>query len=236
RPACTPGSRRRTGRSPSHRRCSWERRRRPDPRRRIDNVVTSGGMREDRGVTETVRGRPTMKDVALAAGVAIKTVSRVVNEEPGDNTATAARVREAIERLGYRRNESARILRQGRTATIGLDIDDVADPFFSALNRAVENVAALHGSLVFGGSSAKGPQREREPVLSVCARSVDGLIIVPAGPDHSYLRPELDAGIVAVFADRSPGPGLDLDAVLCDNVGGARSGVEHLLRHGHRRI
>ena len=72
-----------------------------------------------------------MKDVAAVAGVALKTVSRVVNSEPGVNAATAARVMSAIERLGYRRNESARVLRRGRTASIGLVIEDVADPFYA---------------------------------------------------------------------------------------------------------
>lgn len=183
-----------------------------------------------------MRGRPTMKDVASAAGVALKTVSRVVNGEPGVTPATAARVRAAIARLGYRRNESARVLRRGRTATVGLVIEDVADPFYSTLNRAVEEVARRHGSLVLTGSSAEDPGRERELVLAFCARRVDGLIIVPAGEDHAYLQPELDAGIAVVFADRPPGPGLVLDTVLCDNVGGARLGTEHLLRGGHRRI
>ncbi|GGK51642.1 LacI family transcriptional regulator [Planomonospora parontospora subsp. parontospora] len=185
-------------------------------------------------MTEGIRGRPTMKDVAAAAGVALKTVSRFVNAEPGVSPATAERVAAAIERLGYRRNESARMLRRGRTATIGLVIEDVADPFYSEIGRAVEDVALRHGSLVFSGSSGEDPRRERELVLAFCARRVDGLVIVPAGTDHDYLLPELDAGVAAVFADR-PG-GLDADTVLSDNAGGAHSGVTHLIRHGHRRI
>ncbi|WP_371783514.1 LacI family DNA-binding transcriptional regulator [Streptosporangium subroseum] len=185
-------------------------------------------------MTDSARGRPTMKDVAAAAEVALKTVSRVVNEEPGVNAATAARVVAAIERLGYRRNEGARVLRKGRTASIGLVIEDVADPFYSGISRAVEDVALRHGSLVLSGSTGKEPERERGLVLTFCSRRVDGLIIVPTGSDHEYLLPELDAGIAAVFADR-PG-GLDVDTVLSDNSGGARTGVTHLIRHGHRRI
>ena len=65
-------------------------------------------------VAEVMKGRPTMNDVAATAGVALKTVSRVVNDEPGVNAATAERVRRAIDRLGYRRNEGARVLRRGR--------------------------------------------------------------------------------------------------------------------------
>ncbi|GAA4571071.1 LacI family DNA-binding transcriptional regulator [Planotetraspora kaengkrachanensis] len=177
-----------------------------------------------------------MNDVAAEAGVALKTVSRVVNHEPGVNTATAERVQAAIDRLGYRRNDGARTLRQGRTASIGLVIEDVADPFYSGLSRAVEDIALGHDYLVFTGSSGESPTRERDLVLAFCARRVDGLIIVPAGDDHEYLTPEVDAGIAAVFADRPPGTGPEADTVLCDNTGGSRAGVHHLIAHGHRRI
>ncbi|MFI7635744.1 LacI family DNA-binding transcriptional regulator [Nonomuraea sp. NPDC049400] len=180
--------------------------------------------------------RPTMKDVASAAGVALKTVSRVVNGEPGVHPATAERVRAAIDRLGYTRNESARVLRSGRTATIGLVIEDVADPFYSGLSRAVEDVVIEHGCLLLSGSSGEEPGRERELVETFCARRVDGLIVVPAGEDHTYLRPELEAGTPVVFADRPPGAGIDVDTVLADNAGGAMEAIRHLMSHGHRRI
>ncbi len=177
-----------------------------------------------------------MNDVAAAAGVALKTVSRVVNNEPGVNPATAERVQAAIDRLGYRRNDSARTLRRGRTASIGLVIEDVADPFYSGLSRAVEDVALRNDHFVFTGSSGEDPARERDLVLAFCARQVDGLIIVPAGTDHGYLAPEFDAGLKAVFADRPPGAGCRADTVLSDNAGGSRTGVAHLIAHGHRRI
>ncbi|MBE1587083.1 LacI family DNA-binding transcriptional regulator [Nonomuraea angiospora] len=180
--------------------------------------------------------RPTMKDVASAAGVALKTVSRVVNGEPGVHPATAERVRAAIERLGYSRNESAAVLRRGRTATVGLVIEDVADPFYSGLSRAVEDVVIEHGCLLLSGSSSEEPLRERELVETFCARRVDGLIVVPAGEDHSYLRPELEAGTPVVFADRPPGAGIELDTVLADNLGGAGQAIRHLMGHGHSRI
>ncbi|WP_394367690.1 LacI family DNA-binding transcriptional regulator [Nonomuraea phyllanthi] len=180
--------------------------------------------------------RPTMKDVASAAGVALKTVSRVVNGEPGVHPVTAERVRAAIDRLGYSRNESARMLRRGRTATIGLVIGDVADPFYSGLSRAVEDIVIEHGCLLLSGSSGEEPGRERELVETFCARRVDGLIVVPAGEDHTYLRPELEAGTPVIFADRPPGAGIDVDTVLADNVGGAVRAVRHLMGHGHHRI
>lgn len=179
--------------------------------------------------------RPTMKDVAARAGVGLKTVSRVVNSEPGVTPDTERRVQEAIEALGFRRNDSARVLRKGRTASIGLVLEDLADPFYGPLSRAVEEVARAHGALLINGSSAEDPEREQELVLALCARRVDGLIVIPAGDDHRYLEPEIKAGIATVFVDRPAGQ-IDADIVLSDSFGGAREGVAHLIAHGHRRI
>ena len=179
--------------------------------------------------------RPTMKDVAARAGVGLKTVSRVVNREPGVTPETERRVQEAIDVLGFRRNDSARVLRKGRTASIGLVLEDLADPFYGPLSRAVEEVARAHGALLINGSSAEDPDREQELVLALCARRVDGLVVIPAGDDHRYLGPEIKAGVATVFVDRPAGH-IDADVVLSDNYGGARAAVSHLIAHGHRRI
>ncbi|MEU9980655.1 LacI family DNA-binding transcriptional regulator [Streptomyces sp. NPDC050856] len=176
-----------------------------------------------------------MKDVAARAGVGLKTVSRVVNGEPGVTPDTERRVQEAIEALGFRRNDSARVLRKGRTASIGLVLEDLADPFYGPLSRAVEEVARAHGALLINGSSAEDPDREQELVLALCARRVDGLIVIPAGADHRYLEPEIEAGVATVFVDRPAGR-IEADTVLSDSFGGARAGVAHLIAHGHRRI
>lgn len=180
-------------------------------------------------------GRPTMNDVARHAGVGLKTVSRVVNGEPRVSRAMAERVRAAIDELGFRRNEGARLLRRGRTACVGMVLEDVADPFSSTLTSAVEEAARKNDFLLLTGGSGEDPEQERELTLAFCSGRVDGLVIIPAGDDHRYLEAEIAAGIAAVFVDRPAGR-IEADAVLADNVGGARAGVEHLLARGHRRV
>lgn len=193
-------------------------------------------MSENSRARQRAGGRPTMNDVARLAGVGLKTVSRVVNGEPRVSEAMAERVRAAIEELGYSPHEGARLLRRGQTACIGLLLEDVANPFYSALAGAVEQVARTNGFLLFTASSEEDAAQERELALAFCARRVDGLVIVPAASaDHQYLKPEIEAGVIAVFVDR-PAVGIAADAVLADNVGGTRAAVVHLLRHGHRRI
>ena len=176
-----------------------------------------------------------MRDVAALAGVSLKTVSRVVNREPGVHADTAERVRAAIADLGFARNDVARSLRSGRAGALGLIIEDVANPFYSAIARAVEDAASERGHILITGSCEEDPTRERRLALRLLRRLVDALLIVPAGSDHRYLLPELSIDTPIVFLDRPP-RGVDADTVLLDNVGGARAGVEHLLLQGHQRI
>jgi LacI family transcriptional regulator len=178
-----------------------------------------------------------MTDVAALAGVALKTVSRVVNSEPGVSPELEARVKRAIEQLNYRRDANAATLRRlGRkTQTIGLVLEDVSNPFSSELHRAVEDAARERGVLVFAGSCDEDPERERELIGSFRERRVDGLIVVPAGQDHTYLYEERRAGTAIVFVDR-PASHLEADSIVSDNFGGAVRAVAHLLERGHRRI
>lgn len=178
-----------------------------------------------------------MREVAALAGVSLKTVSRVINGEPAVSGELASRVRAAIERLDYRHNRAASSLRRsdGRSAAIGVLLEDVANPFSSTLHREIENVALRRGVLVFAGSSDEDAARERSLIAEFTSRRVDGLIIVPASHDHSYLLSERRAGTAMVFVDR-PAGFLDVDTVLTDNDGGTRQGVAHLLAQGHRRI
>lgn len=180
--------------------------------------------------------RPTMVDVARVAGVSLKTVSRVINREPGVRPQTESRVMDAVDALRYRANDIARNLRRGRpSATIGLTIEDVRNPFYSGIARAVEEVARRHGYVVIIANSDEDPASERTAVGTLLERRVGGLLIVPAGRDHAYLMDEVRLGTPVVFIDR-PGDSIAADEVLIDNVGGARQATEHLLAQGHRRI
>src|SRR5918992_1660720 len=105
--------------------------------------------------------RSTMVDVARTARVSLKTVSRVVNEETGVRPETAARVREAVAALGYRANDIARSLRRRRRlSTVGLVIEDVRNPFYSGIARAVEEVSRLSGHIVVIANSDENPVAE----------------------------------------------------------------------------
>jgi LacI family transcriptional regulator len=178
-----------------------------------------------------------MRDVAAVAHVSLSTVSRVVNGGAGVREDLAERVRAAVEMLGYRHNLTASTLRRAdrQSATIGLIFEDVSNPFFGSVHRGVEDVARERGVLTLVGSSDEEPERERELADAFMARGVDGLIVASAVSDNAYLLRERAAGLALAFVDRPP-RFIDADAVVSDNLGGARAAVEHLIARGHRRI
>lgn len=170
------------------------------------------------------------------AGVSLKTVSRVVNNEARVDEKTRARVQHAISQLKFSRNDLARNLRRGQTSlTIGLVIEDITNPFYSSIARGLEKVAQRHGYMLIISNSEENPVRERELVNALLRRRVESLCIVPAGHDHSYLANELRLGLPIIFLDRPP-IRLQTDTILLDNRGGAYKAVSHLIAHGHRRI
>ena len=178
-----------------------------------------------------------MKDVARVAQVSLATVSRVINDSGEVRPELAKRVNDAVDLLGYRHNATASMLRRSdrQSASIGLIIEDVSNPFFSAVHRGVEDVARDHGVLTFVGSSDEDPMRERELAEAFAARGVDGLVVVPCASDQSYLLRDQQSGIALVFVDRPP-HFLSGDTVTSDNRAGARTATEQLIAAGHRRI
>jgi LacI family transcriptional regulator len=180
--------------------------------------------------------RPTLTEVAALAGVSLKTASRALNREPNVAPSTGQRVLDAADLLGYRLNGIARELRRGATsALVGLVSGDLANPFYSAVASGIERELRQHGLLLVTANNDEDAELERSLVDAFLERRVRALLIIPSGGAHDYLSIEGRHGVPFVFIDRPP-DGVNGDAVLIDNVGGARAAAEHLLAGGHRRI
>ncbi|MEV2210363.1 LacI family DNA-binding transcriptional regulator [Streptomyces sp. NPDC050997] len=181
--------------------------------------------------------RPTMRDVAERAQVAVVTVSRVVNGIGTVREETADRVIAAINAIGYQRNEIARSLRPGQNSmTIGLLLGDLTNPFYASLAKAAVEVANRAGYAVLLSTADEDPEVERRAVGELIGRRVAGLIIVPDQGDHAFLN-EINGHdhVPIVFVDR-PATGVEADVVLVDNEDGGRKATQHLIDQGHRRI
>ncbi|HVK24544.1 MAG TPA: LacI family DNA-binding transcriptional regulator [Actinokineospora sp.] len=179
------------------------------------------------------RKRPTMVDVARVAGVALRTVSRVVNEDPTVGAELAERVHAAIAELDYAPDERARELRRGASGIIGAAVRNLSDghPVLGAIDLASRE----HKMTVLAMSTDDDERRERATVMSMCGRRVDGIIVEPIGSAHQYLEPEIESGMPIVAFDR-PAGGVATDTVLADNALAMGMAYRHLTLHGHRRI
>jgi LacI family transcriptional regulator len=174
-----------------------------------------------------------MVDVAREAGVALRTVSRVVNGDPTVGEPFAEKVRQAIVTLDFQPDERARQLRSGFTGTVGAAVRNIFD-HHPVLGAAYEAARAA-GLTIVAMSTEDDELREQEAVMSMCRRRMDGIIIEPIADSHQYLQPEIDSGLPVVAFDR-PATGVTVDTVLSDNRGGIEQAFRHLADHGHRRI
>lgn len=178
---------------------------------------------------------PTMKDVAEEAGVAVSTVSHVVNQSAFVSEATTARVEEAIRRLGFRTNLVARNLRSGRSHVIGFVVSNLSSYFYIRIARGIERVAKPHGYKVVIVESQETTETEIENIESLFDRNVDGVILVPTCPSCDHLKKVIDTGYPIVFIDRQP-EGFEADTILLANDDAAYRATRHLIQHGHTEI
>src|SRR6476659_1785471 len=123
----------------------------------------------------------SIKDVATHAGVAVGTVSNVLNYPDRVSERTKQRVLRAIDELGFVRNDAARQLRVGHSRTIGLIVLDVGNPFFTSVVRAAEDAAALQGRAVLLGDSRHDAGREANYTELIHDQRVQGLLSSPVG-------------------------------------------------------
>jgi LacI family transcriptional regulator len=178
-----------------------------------------------------------MRDVGERAGVSFKTVSRVVNGEAAVRPEVRERVLAAIEELGYRPDPAASTLRRadGRTRTVAVIVDDLANPFAATVHRAVVDVMGERDTLVLSASTDEDPAREQEAFRAFVDRRIDGLILMPTSVEHGWLADVRGPEIPVVMVDR-PANGFDTDVVLSDHRPAAARATTHLTHRGHRRI
>jgi LacI family transcriptional regulator len=176
----------------------------------------------------------TIHDVARVAGVSIATVSATINQTAYVSPALQERVREAIAEVGYHPDAIARSLKTRTTKTIGLVISDISNPFFTALIRAIEDVANAAGYTLILCNTDERIEKEQAYLRLLRSRRVDGVILAPAGSAEDYGDFKALVAAPAVFIDRRVPA--SADSVVVDNVQGARDAIRYLVSLGHRRI
>jgi len=178
----------------------------------------------------------TLSEVATRAGVGTTTVSRVINGSQKVDPKTLARVQRAIASLGYVPNQAARILKGGRTRTIGFVIPSIADPFFSRCAEAAQSVARANDSLLIVLTTQNEPKAELDAVHVLLRHRVDGFMISPSNPNSEVLRDLVSRLSVPIVALDRPIAGSTIPYVVADNFTGGQIATGHLIEHGYKRI
>ena len=180
-------------------------------------------------------GQVSIKDVAELAGVALGTVSNVLNRPEKVAEPTRARVLAAIEQLGFVRNDAARQLKAGKSTSVGFILLDVRNPFFTDVGRGAEQQAAKHGLSVLLANSDDQPDREHGYIDLFEQQRVRGLLVSPLGNVFDRLERLRTHGIITVLVDRVA-DGRPFSSVSVDDVAGGHLAVTHLIEQGCRRI
>ncbi|MFT3887754.1 MAG: LacI family DNA-binding transcriptional regulator [Arachnia sp.] len=174
--------------------------------------------------------RPRIVDVAALAGVSPGTVSNTLNHPERVNVDTRTRVTAAIERLGFVRNQQARVLTGAPSTTLGLIVVDLQSPFFMELAHAVERAASMLGHVVIMCNSENDLDREAQLMEVLASQRVAGVLLTPAGGRHD--RTPVGPPTVLIDEESPAHP----CSVRVDHVEGGRQAAQHLIDLGHRRL
>src|SRR3984885_621802 len=184
------------------------------------------------GGTEDRNARPTIVDVARAAGVSKSTVSLVISGSGLVAESTRERVSGAMSELGYIYHRGAATLRGAKSGVLGMVINDLSNPFFVELAIGIEEACQGGAFIPFLANSAEDPIRQPEVIRSMREHGAAGLVLAPAiGTSLNDVKP-LVAGLPVVQVMRRL-PGLKASLVTPENKEGARKATSHLIENGH---
>jgi len=178
---------------------------------------------------------PTIKDVALRAGVSVGTASHVLNNKAIVSKSRHDRVLKAAAELNYRPNQLARSLRQRKTNVIGLCVPMISSAYFASLIEAIDELSISQGHQVMQVLSGGNPERELDRIESLISRRVDGILLMPTTDPTRTLDLIARHHVPTVIVDRIQREER-FDLVLLDHQRAMREVVEHLCHLGHRHL
>jgi LacI family transcriptional regulator len=179
----------------------------------------------------------TIADVAKAAGVSMMTVSRALNDKEGVSATTRRRIVDLAQEMGYQPSGIARGLATKRTATVGLIVPDIANPFFAEIARGVEDVAYAHDYNVFLLNANENIARELNALVSLQVKQVDGLIWCSSRLPEAELQEQTTRFAHVILINRTlPVPHAHVTTLQIDDVNGAHQVVTYFISRQRGKI
>jgi len=178
---------------------------------------------------------PSIKDIAREAGVAISTVSNVINKKGIVGTETEKKVLKALEKIQYRPNIIARGLRTRSTSTIAIIVQDIVNPYTSHVIKGMEEVARKRGYTLLIACTYYDIREEKKQIDVFLDQFVDGFVFLGGYDNQGVVRRVYDRGIPLVSVDREIDDP-DIPYVLIDNLEAMKKAVDYLCSFGHKKI
>jgi len=177
----------------------------------------------------------TFNDLAQQLKLSTATISRALSRPEIVAPETRSRVLDAVRRSGYQMNGIARSLRTQSTKTIGIIVSDICNPFFSAIVKAVEDVARTNGYTVLICNADEDGRNEEAALRLFVERQVSGVIRCSAGANQRVFQVLDQKSIPVIDLDRQSGRP-NIDTVILNNELGAALAARYLVELGHHRI
>ena len=181
--------------------------------------------------------KPTINDVAAAAGVSRATASRALSDYGRISEATRNQVKRAAESIGYTPNQVARSMRAGTTKTIGLVIiADFTNVFFDRATKGIVDAARANGYEVLISNTDENLEVEREAIQTLIEKQVDGLIVVPStAAVHDHLHEKARNNTPLVTIDRVV-PGINATSITTNDFESCDAAVKVAHERGHKNM
>lgn len=177
----------------------------------------------------------TLKDIALATGYSVNTVSRALRDKDDIGEETKKIIKEKAEEMGHINNMIASSLRLGFTKTIAVILGDISNPHFAVMTKEIEVHAREKGYSSFLINTNEDADIEHEAIRMALNKNVDGIIICPTQKNEDNVNFLLSTGIPFVLIGRHF-ENIDTNYVICNDELGGYQAVDHLLKKGHRDI
>ncbi|MEN6363248.1 MAG: LacI family DNA-binding transcriptional regulator [Bacteroidales bacterium] len=182
--------------------------------------------------------KTNITDIARITGLSITTVSRVLNgkaEQYRIGKTSQQKIKEAAKELNYIPNQYAANLRTGRSNTIALIVPSINNPFFADIASNINAEVRKFGYITIISDSDENQETEKMELQQLISRNIEGLIIIPCGPEWEHIKYLYDQGLPLICIDRYF-EDLDLPFVSTNNYDGAYTGTKYLLENGHSNI
>lgn len=177
--------------------------------------------------------RVRLADIAMECGTSVNTVSHALRDKPDISEKVKKEIKAVAKKMGYIQNNSASLLRGGKSKTLSIIVGDISNPHFSIMIKEIEDLALKEGYTTFVINSNEDERIEYDAIVASISKNVDGIILCPVQKSDKNIKFLIKSGIPFTLFGRYF-PSLDTNYVVCDDYNGGRLAAEYILKDNRK--